>query len=170
LSFRQRFPWLGCNIAAGLIAALLSGVFENVLNKVVALAFFIPVVLNLAESVSSQSVSLSLQFMHNRRPGWKTLLPQVRREMLTGLMLGTGAGLIVAITALIWLGQGRLALCLVSSIGAGVTVSAALGFSLPILLRLFRLEPRVAAGPIALACADIITILVYFYLARLLLG
>ena len=59
-AFRQRFPWLGCNLAAGIAAALLSGAYERELSRVVALAFFIPVVLNLAESVSSQSVSLAL--------------------------------------------------------------------------------------------------------------
>src|SRR5262249_41161736 len=44
VAFRRRFPWLGCNLAAGLLAAFLSGVYEKELNRVVALAFFIPVV------------------------------------------------------------------------------------------------------------------------------
>jgi magnesium transporter len=51
-----------------------------------------------------------------------------------------------------------------------VAIAAAMGLTLPVLLRLLRLEPRVAAGPIALAAADIVTILVYFNLARWLLG
>jgi len=51
-----------------------------------------------------------------------------------------------------------------------VAASAALGLAMPMLLRLLRLEPRVAAGPVALAGADIITILCYFSLARWLLG
>src|SRR5262249_15928150 len=66
-SFRHRFPWLGCNLAAGIPAAFLSGVYQEELNRVVALAFFIPVVLNLAESVSSQSVSLALHLLHGQR-------------------------------------------------------------------------------------------------------
>jgi magnesium transporter len=45
-----------------------------------------------------------------------------------------------------------------------------LGLAMPFLLRLLRLEPRVAAGPVALAGADIITILIYFNLARWILG
>ena len=61
VSFRQRFPWLLCNIGGGIAAAFLSGLFEAELQKVVALALFIPVVLALAESVSIQSVSLALQ-------------------------------------------------------------------------------------------------------------
>jgi magnesium transporter len=165
-AFRLRFPWLGCNMAAGILAALLSGVFEHELKKVVALAFFIPVVLNLAESVSSQSVSLTLQMLHGRPPKWKALLPQLRNELATGAMLGLGSGAIIALVALIWLGEGRLALCLFGGITGGVAVAAVLGLSLPFLLRMLHLEPRVAAGPVALAGSDVVTILCYLYLAR----
>jgi magnesium transporter len=169
-AFRYRFPWLGCNLFAGILAALLAGIFEDELNRVVALAFFIPVVLNLAESVSSQSVSLALQAMHSRRPTWKSLLRGLRRELMTGFLLGLGAGAAVALTALAWLGHGRVALCLLGGIAGGVAGSAALGLAIPNLLRLLRLEPRVAAGPVALAGTDIITILLYFNLARWLLA
>jgi magnesium transporter len=170
VAFRHRFPWLGCNLAAGVLAAFLSGVFETELHKVVALAFFIPVVLNLAESVSSQSVSLALQTLYERRPTLRSVLREMGRELLSGTLLGLGAGAVVALTALVWLGQGRVALCLIGGITGGVAAAAALGLALPKVLRMLHLEPRVAAGPIALAAADVITILLYFNLARWLLG
>ncbi len=169
-AFRSRFPWLGCNIAAGILAAFLSGVFEGVLNRVVALTFFIPVVLNLAESVSSQSVSLTLQVLQHQPPTWKSLLATLRGEFATGLLLGLGSGAIIALVGLVWLGQWKVAVCLLGGITGGVAGAAVLGITLPILLRLFRLEPRVAAGPIALAGADVLTILLYLNLARWLLG
>jgi len=169
-AFRRRFPWLGCNIAAGILAAFLSGVYEAELKKALALAFFIPVVLNLAESVSSQSVSLTLQMLHGRPPSWRSLLRQLRKELATGLLLGLGSGVIIALVALVWLGGVEVAGCLVGGITGGVAGAALLGIILPILLRLLRLEPRVAAGPIALAGADVITMLLYLNLARWLLA
>ena len=60
-------------MAGGILAAFLSSIYELELQKVVALALFIPVVLALAESVSMQSVSLALQNLHGERPTWKTL-------------------------------------------------------------------------------------------------
>jgi magnesium transporter len=168
--FRRRFPWLGCNLAAGIIAAFLSGLFEDVLSRAVALAFFIPVVLNMAESVSSQSVSLALLALHGQRPTWKLLAGRLRKELITGLLLGLAAGVAVALTALIWRGSLRIALCVMGGIAGGVTGAAMLGIAMPTVLRLIRLEPRVAAGPVALAGADIITILLYLNLARWLLG
>jgi magnesium transporter len=169
-AFRHRFPWLGCNLAAGTIAALLSGVYEKLLGEVVALAFFIPVVLNLAESVSSQSVSLTLQLLHGRPPSWSELVGKVRDEALTGSMLGLASGAVMAAIALAWLRLPLVSVCLLGGIAGGVTGAAVLGVLLPILLRWMRLEPRVAAGPMALAGADIITILLYLALASWLLG
>jgi magnesium transporter len=170
LAFRNRAPWLSCNLAAGILAAFLSGVYEKELNKVVALAFFIPVVLNLAESVSSQSVSLALQWLHSSLPGWTAMLEKLRSELATGFLLGLASSTVLALVALAWLGQFRVTLCLLGGITGGVTAAALLGITIPVVLRWFRLEPRVAAGPIALAGVDIVTILLYFNLARWLLA
>jgi magnesium transporter len=166
LAFRRRFPWLGCNLVAGIIAAILSGIFENELQQVLALAFFIPVVLNLAESVSSQSVSLSLQLLHGRPPGWRDLGGKLRSELATGFFLGLASGSVIALVSLLWQGDRQLALCLLGGVAGGVAGAAMLGIALPIILHLLRLEPRVAAGPIVLAGADILTILLYLNLAR----
>jgi magnesium transporter len=169
LAFRSRAPWLSCNLAAGILAAFLSGVYEKELASVVALAFFIPVVLNLAESVSSQSVSLSLQWLHGSPPRGTELLGKLRRELSTGLLLGLAAGSVLALVALAWLKLYKVALCLLGGVAGGVTAAALLGVSVPLLSHRLRLEPRVAAGPIALAGADIVTILLYFNLAHWLL-
>jgi magnesium transporter len=170
LAFRHRAPWLSCNLGAGILAAFLSGVYEEELNKVVALAFFIPVVLNLAESVSSQSVSLALQWLHGSPPSLAALLRRLRSELATGFLLGLVSSLVLALIALLWLGHWRMALCILGGVTGGVAAAAMLGMSIPAVLRWLRLEPRVAAGPIALAGADIVTILLYFNLARWLLA
>jgi magnesium transporter len=84
-------------------------------------------------------------------------------------MLGLAAGVAVGLVALVWLGHPRVALCILGGIGGGVAGAAVLGTAMPFVLRLLRLEPRVAAGPIALAGADVITISLYLNLARWLL-
>jgi magnesium transporter len=170
-AFRQRFPWLLANVAGGIVAAFLSGLFEAQLQKVVALALFIPVVLALAESVSIQSVSLALQTMQGGRPTWATLLPKLGKESLTGVLLGLACGALVGLVALVWIaGQPRVALTILGGIAGGVTCAALFGLGLPNLLRMLRRDPQVAAGPIALAATDMVTLLLYFSLARWLLG
>jgi magnesium transporter len=169
-AFRTRFPWLLCNLGGGILAAFLSSLYEQELSRVVALALFIPVVLALAESVAIQSVTLALQTLHGQRPTWGRLLVRLRREAGTGGLLGVASGLAVGLVAVVWLRQGGVALCLLVGIAGGVTAAAVLGVTVPTLLRLLRRDPQVAAGPIALALADMATLLLYFNLARWLLG
>jgi magnesium transporter len=168
-AFRTRFPWLLCNLGGGILAAFLSGLYEQELSRVVALALFIPVVLALAESVAIQSVTLALQTLHGQRPTWKRMFARLRREAGTGVLLGAASGLAVGLVAVAWLRQWGVALCLLAGIAGGVTAAAVLGVSIPTLLRLLRRDPQVAAGPIALALADMATLLLYFNLARWLL-
>lgn len=169
-AFRRRFPWLMCNITGGIAAAFLCGLFRAELERVVTLALFIPVVLALAESVSIQSISLTLQLLHGRPPSWPLIVQQLHRELRVGLLLGGASGLLVGMVALAWLGQLRLAVCVLGGIAAGVTAAAALGAAAPNLLRRLRLDPQIAAGPVVLAVSDVITLLCYFSLAAWLLN
>lgn len=171
VAFRHRFPWLLCNLAGGILAAFLSYVYRAELAwENAILALFIPVVLALAESVSIQSVTLTLDTLHGKPTTWAVLLRKTARELRTGALLGLSCGLLIAMVALFWMGEFRVALCLLGGIGGGVAVAAAVGVFLPNLLRLIHRDPQVAAGPVALVFADLITLLLYFSLAHWLLG
>ncbi len=165
-AFRNRFPWLICNVVGGILAAFIAGLFQGELQRVAALALFIPVVLAVAESISIQSLSLTLQLLRGRRLTLRTLFGKVRTEMATGLLLGLGAGIVVSLAAWLWLGEGKVVLALLGGMAGGATCSAAMGVAMPIMLRLFRRDPQVAAGPIALAVTDMITLLIYLNFAR----
>jgi magnesium transporter len=137
---------------------------------VVALALFIPVVLALAESVAIQSVSLALQSLHGRQPTLRSILRKLQTESLTGIFLGLACGVVVSIVAAVWLQQWLVPLCLFGGLVGGITVAAVIGVAMPNLLRWFDREPQVAAGPISLAATDMVTLLLYFSLARWLIG
>ncbi len=170
IAVRKRFPWLLANMAGGILAAFLSSIYELELQKVVALALFIPVVLALAESVSMQSVSLahsesSRRTTHLEDPGAK-----VGRELLTGSLLGLLCASLIGVVALVWINQNRVAVCVFGGIAGGVVCAASIGLAIPNILRIMRRDPQVAAGPIALALADMATLVIYFNLARQLLS
>ena len=170
VSFRIRFPWLLCNIAGGMLAAFLIGLFQAEVRKTVALAFFIPVLLTVVESVGLQSVSLALQALRGRQPTWGTLGRKLHQEVLIGVALGVGSGVLAAVAVLAWLGQWPVALCVLGGVTAGGAIAAAVGLALPNVLRMLRRDPQVAAGPIAVASANMMSLLVYFALAHWLLG
>ncbi len=168
--FNKRFPWLIANIIGGILAAFLSGLFETELQNTVALALFIPIVLALSESVSIQSVSLALQVIHGKKPTVIEIFKKLISEFVTGLFLGIACALTVSIVALLWLGQMYFVLCLLVGIASGVTCAAMIGVLVPNLIRYFHREPHVASGPLSLAITDMVTLLIYFSLARWLLG
>jgi magnesium transporter len=169
-AFRHRFPWLLCNLAGGIIAAFLAHIYRTELAwQDAVLALFIPVVLALSESVSIQSVSLTLDTLHGRPPSWAMLVRKIVRETRTGAFLGIACGFLVASLSLVWLREPKVALCLLVGIAGGVLCAAVIGMFLPNLLRLFRRNPQVASGPVALAFADLITLLLYFRMAQWLL-
>jgi magnesium transporter len=74
------------------------------------------------------------------------------------------------LVALGWLGQPRVALSVWGGIAVGVTTAAVLGVTLPNLLRLARLDPHLAAGPVALAITDVLTLTFYFRCAMLIIS
>lgn len=165
--FYGRFPWLLCNIGGGLAAAVLAGLFEDVLTwRNAVLALFIPVVLGLCESVAMQSVTLAVgrlrtQGVNPERAGRRGLV-----EAATGLLLGAGSAGLVAVIAGLWLRDATVAGVLFGAIGFGVAAAAVIGFAVPTFLHRLRWNPQVAAGPVALAAADMVTLLGYFGLAR----
>lgn len=168
--FRDRFPWLLCNIGGGIACAFLAGLYEAFLDSVIVLALFIPVVLALAESVSIQSMSLTLLGLHQRTVEWKAMAQALRAEFVTSILLGAACGTLVGAVAWAWKHDGRVAAAIGVSIGLSIVTACLLGVLLPTLVRALRGNPRIAAGPMVLALADLVTLLFYFNLSGLILG
>lgn len=166
---RFRFPWLLCNIVGGLLCAWLSRSFEWVLAQTISLALFIPVVLALAESVSIQTLTLTLQAHHGTRSSWRRWLGELAAEAPVGAALGIGTGTIVGLAAWLWLGLPRVGLTVAGGIAGAVAVAALLGLLVPATLWSLERDPRVASGPIALALTDLATLTIYFGLAVFIL-
>lgn len=166
--FRRRFPWLLATMVGGLLAAAIVDHYHDVASLALVVPF-IPLVLALASSVTAQSASLALQTLRGQQPAWGTLPPKLTFELLTGSALGGTCGVIAGVVVLAWKGGQPAALAVAGSIVASVACAAVLGLAVPFLLRLLQRNPQVAAGPIALALADLVTLLVYFNLGRWLL-
>lgn len=167
LGFRDRFPWLLTNVTGGLLCAVLVSQYEHLLDAAVVLAVFLPMVLALAESVSMQSATLTLHGLHSGGVTWRLLGPAMRREFGVAALLGVGCGTLVGGISWAWKGNGNLAFALGGAIACSMVTAALLGLLLPTLLHAAKLDPKIAAGPIVLAVADVCALLIYFNLAAL---
>ncbi|HOR61829.1 MAG TPA: magnesium transporter [Smithellaceae bacterium] len=167
--FRRRFPWLLATIASGTVCALLVGFFEATLAQSLILAFFLTLVLGLGESVSTQTMAITVHFMHHRRArsGW--YFEVLRRELSRTLLLALACGAIVGAIAWIWRGEAAAAFVIGGGIFLSLLLAGLIGVSVPSLLHRFKLDLRVASGPLTLALADICTVVAYFSLATKIL-
>lgn len=164
-SYRLRMPWLLCNVFSGVVCAVISRIYEVVLAKYLLFAFFIPLVLTLSESSSMQSMAQSLQFLRRPRFHWKTAIKKARREwQLIGLLAFSCACLVGALS-LLWEGGVLASLTIGVGILGSVALSSLFGLVIPIILYRFRLDPKVASGPVVLMIADMLTTALYLSLA-----
>lgn len=168
-AFRFRFPWLLATIGTGIGCAILTSQFEVTLAKSLLLAFFLALVLGLAESVSVQSMTLAIQTLRGVKPTLKWYLGAVRREILTGILIGAASGLIVALIVLVWRGDPMAAVVIGGGISGSLVGACFFGLSVPAVLHTLKLDPKIAAGPITLGCTDVLTLIVYFGLAAVIL-
>ncbi|MFZ0565370.1 MAG: magnesium transporter [Chlamydiales bacterium] len=169
IEFRYRMPWLLCNLVGGLICAVISDFFQTTLSSFVILAVFIPLVLALSESVAIQSMTLSLRFLHIRKIHWNQVWRRLFIEGKTSLLLGLASAFIITFFYFAWSVELTPVIAIGISIILAMVVSALFGAGFPITLHVLRLDPKVAAGPVVLMMADVITISVYLGLSTFLL-
>jgi len=168
-AFRLRFPWLLATVASGTMGAVLAGLFEATLARAIILSLFLALVLALAEAVSIQSMTLTLQALRAVRPTWKWFWNNARREIATAGMIGLGCGTLVFIIAWLWRGTPLAAGAIGATIIGGTVIASVSGLVVPSVLHALKLDPKIAAGPITLALADVLTLTLYFSLATWLL-
>jgi magnesium transporter len=168
-AFRLRFPWLLATIASGSLCALVASRFETTLAGCVLLAFFLTLVLGLGESVSMQVMAIAIHALQREAPRWRWYLSTAAGELLRTMLLALACAGIVATLVLLWQRQPAAAAVVAAGILTSLFMACLLGISVPTLLHRFRLDLRVAAGPVTLALTDVCTILGYLTWAAILL-
>ncbi len=167
--FRFRFPWLLVTIGSGILCAVLASAFEATLAQSIVLAFFLTLILGLGESVSSQSMAVTVQALRATRPTWDWYLKTLRRELATAVLLGSAAGGLVALIIFLWRQEAAPSLVIGASILLSLGSACLAGLTVPTILHALRLDPKIAAGPLTLALTDLCTLLFYFTAATLIL-
>jgi len=168
-AFRFRFMWLLATIGSGTICAMLASAYEATLAKSLILAFFLTMVLGLGESVSIQSMTVTIQALRSTRATLKWYLKALRRETVTALLIGLACGLTVGLIVWFWHWVVLAAITIGASVFLVLFGACLLGLSVPSLLHALKMDLKIAAGPVTLAATDIYTILCYFSIAAMLL-
>ena len=160
---RHRLPWLLVGLAGSALATAAMAAMEVTLQANVAIAFFVPALVYLADAIGTQTEAVAVRGLSLTRAG---LAPLLGGEVRTGMLLGAILGAISF--APIWLafGSAALAAAVAVAIFAAGTVANGIGMLFPWLLQRLGFDPAYGTGPGSTVLQDVCTILVYFAVVR----
>jgi len=164
-AFRLRFPWLITTIISGVICAFIAGMYAVTLEQSVLIAFFLTMVLGLGESVSIQSMTIAIQTLHSSKPTLNWYIKNFFKEIMSSFLLGVTSAAFVFVVVWLWKNDLTIASLIGFSIILVEVIAAFWGLTIPTILHRTKLDPKISAGPITLAFADMSTIFLYLGLA-----
>lgn len=161
----HRLPWLLVGLAGALAAAFIMGSFEERLQANVALAFFIPGIVYMADAVGTQTETLVIRGLS---VGVR-IREVVRREILTGLLVGAAVATVFLPVAL-WQWEQDVAVAAALALLAACSMATFVATALPWLLSKAGRDPAFGSGPLATVIQDLLSILIYFGMVVLIVG
>ena len=166
---KARIPWLFLGLLGGIGAAAIMGGFESLMKDHAMLFFFSPLIAAMAGNVGVQSSAIVVQALAGeglRGSMSQRLIKEVMLSLLNGSLLG---GLLLLVT---WVWKGAILTSMAISLSlVSVTLFAGIiGTFIPIFLHKRGIDPAIATGPFITTSNDIFGILIYFSIAKLILG
>lgn len=162
----RRLPWLILLLFIGLVSGSILSYFEQTLEQVVALIFFMPMIAGMTGNTGTQSLAVVVRGMVTNTLDKKTAIKLILRELRVGLIIGIICGILISAIAYFWQDQ-NIALGLVVGISLLITlvVGTLAGTLIPICLHRIGIDPAVASGPLITTINDIFSLLIYFGIA-----
>ncbi|MBN2504085.1 MAG: magnesium transporter [Bacilli bacterium] len=178
-SVRKRLPWLIILLFVNLITSSIITGYESTLAMLPTLAFFMPLILNLAGNTGTQSLGIIIRlFATNQLDTRKAIRKHLMRELFTGIMNGIFVSILLFLLVIAMRSiQGEtladivpFALVIAMSIAIALSVATVAGALVPLLISVLKIDPAVASGPFITTINDILSLLIYLGLASLMLA
>jgi magnesium transporter len=167
---RKRIGWLLLLFLTESLTGTVLRHFEDELQAVVALAFFVPLLIGTGGNAGSQTTSTIIRALAVGDIDLEDALRALWHELRVGLLLGLGMAVIAYLRALTWGSSPDLAMSVSLAILTIVVWANALGAVLPLLASRLRIDPTLVSGPVMSTLVDATGLFIYFTVARMILG
>jgi magnesium transporter len=167
---RKRVGWLILLILTATLTGTVMRLFESDLEKTVALSFFIPLLIGTGGNAGSQVTATMIRALAVGEIHFKDIWLVIGRELATGLLLGLAMGAVGLVRAVTWGTSLAVGLTVAASLCTLVVWANLMGVVLPLLASRLRIDPTVISGPVMSTLVDATGLLIYFSLARLIIG
>jgi magnesium transporter len=166
---RARLPWLFLGLIGGVGAFLIMEGFQGVFAKYAALFFFTPLIAAMAGNVGVQSSAIIVQGLAN-----DDVKGSINSRLIKEMLLAALNGFILALFLFffVWAYEGKAntALAISASLVVVIIVAGLIGTFVPLFLNKRGIDPAIATGPFITTSNDIFGILIYFLIAKMILG
>ena len=168
---KARLPWLILGLFGGLGSVFILESFENIMatKELRALFFYTPLIAAMAGNVGVQSSAIVVQGLANDQIKG-SLISRLIKEISLTLLNGIILSLIIIVFGLLINQSLDMSITISVSMILVIIVAALIGTSVPIILEKFGIDPAIATGPFITTGNDVIGILLFFYIAKIILG
>ena len=166
---KARLPWLFLGLIGGIGAFIIMEGFQTVFSKYIALFFFTPLIAAMAGNVGVQSSAIIVQGLAN-----DDVKGSINSRLIKEMFLATLNGIVLALFLFffVWLYEGEVKLAIAISVSLVIVIIVAglIGTFVPLFLNKRGIDPAIATGPFITTSNDIFGILIYFMIAKIILG
>lgn len=165
MSARRRAFWLGVNLATCFLAAFVIGMFEQALQRFVALAVLMPTVASMGGIAGTQTLAIVIRGLALGQIGWANARPLLAKEVAVGAVNGLLWALVVAAVAKWWFGDARLGAIIGMAMIINLFVAALAGAMIPLGMKRLGIDPALAGGVVLTTVTDCTGFFVFLGLA-----
>lgn len=151
---RARFGWLFVNLGTAMMAAMVIGLFEGTIERVVALAVLMPVVAGMGGNAGTQTLTVTVRALAMKELTPGNARRVIVKELTVGLINGLAFALLAGAVSFFWFGQATIGVVLGCAMLINLTVAALVGILVPLTLDRLRIDPAVASGVFLTAITD----------------
>jgi magnesium transporter len=167
---RSRFVWLSVNLVTAFAASAMISLFEDQIQKMVALAVLVPIVASQGGNAATQTMTIAVRALATRELTPSNSRRIVLREVMVGAVNGLGFGIITGVIAGAWFGLPGLAVVMTLAMLTNLVCGALGGILVPMALEKFDADPAVASSPFVTTVTDVVGNLSFLAFATLWFG
>lgn len=164
-STKRRTVWLGVNLCTALLASWVIGLFEETIDKFVALAILMPIVASMGGIAGSQTLTLVIRGLALRQVGKTNAHILLGKELAVGMLNGVIWAVVVALIAMLWFNNGSIGVLIAVALVINLVCAALAGAVIPLLLHRLKIDPALAGGVLLTAVTDVVGFVAFLGLA-----
>lgn len=161
-----RLPWLFLGLVLSLGTAFVVSRYESILSADTRLVFFIPLIVYVSDAVGTQTATIYIRNLTKKQATFRTYF---LKELFVGFFIGMVFGLATAAATLIWLQSETIALTVGLAMWASITSATVFALGTAAFLNKLNIDPASGADPLVTVAQDVISLLIYFAIATLII-